>query len=197
MREEHPNQSELPNIPAAFAAGIQAAAAEVSDVAKLSADVVEKGLVREHRPVFIYDKKLAKAKNLNAQRQEKHREKMTEKGLTLAQIPVKIKEEVAAAGGWDLWQTAKNLPQKEVFLDTGKPENEANLELIQLRKECDLKQQTVDDLTAKNANLNEKMAILLKKNSVFPTNKERNFTVLGQKIYEKKGLSGWFIRWIL
>lgn len=210
MREEHPKQAELPNLPAAFNAAIQEAAAEVSDVAKLSADVIEKGLVREHRPVFVYDKKLANAKNSNAQRQEKHRAKLAEGGLTPSFVPVKIKAEVAAAGGWEPW-IAKNLTKKEAFPVTEKAKPEAINETIPVTINGDLMQKTREELVRIITVLQQKLARARQErpqttvvqapipvqSGVFLSNGEHICLALGRKILDKPGLSGWLARWLL
>ena len=95
MREEHKNQQELPDLPAPGSEQIR----EMSEVAKLQSDVLPLGLVREARPVFVYDVKLAKQKSGNAERQARFREKSAAKGLVTAQIPAEIVEKLKAVGG--------------------------------------------------------------------------------------------------
>jgi hypothetical protein len=65
----------------------------------LSAEVVEKGLVRELRPVFIYDKKLAKEKQGNAARQDKFRAEREKQGLKTGLAPIEVLEKVKELGG--------------------------------------------------------------------------------------------------
>lgn len=109
MREEHPNQQELPDLPAGGPIVDQAAA--LSEIAALSAKVIDHGLVREHRPVFVYDEKLAKEKTGNAARQARFREKRTAQGLVMAQIPAEIAAQLKAAGGdWSLLLGASSPP---------------------------------------------------------------------------------------
>lgn len=95
------------------------AAKEVSEVAKLSAEVIELGLVREGRPVFVYDKKLALEKKGNAGRQEKHREAKAKEGLKMGFAPVDALEKVKQfGGGSDGWK--KYLASiKEVSFSSG------------------------------------------------------------------------------
>lgn len=102
MREEHPDQQELPELPPGGPVPPpegSADLAEMSEVAKLQAEVLPLGLVREARPVFVYDAKLAREKKGNAARQARLREKRAAQGLVTAQIPREIAEAVKAAGG--------------------------------------------------------------------------------------------------
>lgn len=91
---QHKNQHELP-----LDGSIIEAAAAVSDLAALSARVIDEGLVREFRPVFVFDKNLAKNKSGNAARQAKFREKKIAQGLVSAQIPFHISEKLKEFGG--------------------------------------------------------------------------------------------------
>lgn len=93
---KNPNQLDLELPGAEFAEKL---AVETSDVARLSAEVVEKGLVRELRPVFIYDKKLAKEKQGNAARQDKFRAEREKQGLKTGLAPIEVLEKVKALGG--------------------------------------------------------------------------------------------------
>jgi hypothetical protein len=102
MREEHPNQSELPGLPAggpASTPGQSAQVVEMSEVAALQAQVLDLGLVRESRPVFVYDAKLAKEKSKNAERQDRHRKKLADSGLIFAAVPAEIAQAVKESGG--------------------------------------------------------------------------------------------------
>ena len=74
-------------------------AKELSEVAKLSAEVIEKGLVRETRPVFVFDKRLAEKKSGNAARQEKFRVEREKEGLKMGMVPVAALEKVKKLGG--------------------------------------------------------------------------------------------------
>ena len=98
MREEHPLQQELPDLPPR---GPSAQVTEMSEVAALQAQVLDLGLVRESRPVFVFDAKLAKDKKGNAERQARHRERLEQKGLTMAQVPRDLVEMVKAQHGGD------------------------------------------------------------------------------------------------
>ena len=95
MSKEHPDLT----MPAAGSADL----AEMSEVARLQADVLPMGLVREARPVFVYDAALAKAKSSNAARQARHREKLAQKGIVKSDVPTEIAESVKKAGSWDAW----------------------------------------------------------------------------------------------
>lgn len=101
MREEHPNQPELPTFAPGGPVPPQASAqvVEMSEVAALQVKVMELGLVREGRPVFVYDAKLAKQKSGNAERQERHRQKLKESGLVVMPVPAAIASAVKDAGG--------------------------------------------------------------------------------------------------
>ena len=100
MREEHPLQHELPAVPLLSTTSAQVT--EMSEVAELQDKALDLGLVREVRPVFVYDAKLAKEKTGNAQRQAKHRELRESKGLVMAEVPRQILELVKAKhqGNW-------------------------------------------------------------------------------------------------
>ena len=100
MREEHPLQRELPELPLPGTASAQVT--EMSEVAVLQNKALELSLVREVRPVFVYDAKLAKEKNGNAQRQAKHRKLREARGLVMTEVPREIVELVktAHAGDW-------------------------------------------------------------------------------------------------
>lgn len=102
-----------------FSDGAVTGAKEASDLAKLSAEVLDLGLVRESRPVFVFDKTLAKEKKGNAERQEKHRKEKEKQGLKLGFAPVDALEKVKALGGGpDGW--AKYLASiKEASLSGG------------------------------------------------------------------------------
>jgi hypothetical protein len=109
MREEHPDQHELPELPPG--APVVEQAAWLSEVAALSAKVIGDGLVREHRPVFVYDAKLAREKSGNAARQARLREKRAAQGLVMAQIPAGIADRLKAVkGDWSLLMGASSPP---------------------------------------------------------------------------------------
>ena len=95
MREEHPLQQQLPDLPTPGSDQVR----EMSEVAKVQAEVLPFGLVRVDKPVFVYDAKLAKQKSANAERQARFREKSAAKGLVTAQIPAEIVEKLKAVGG--------------------------------------------------------------------------------------------------
>ena len=107
MREEHPLQQELPDLPPGGPASAQVV--EMSEVAALQAQVLDLGLVRESRPVFVYDSKLAKDKKGNAERQARHRERLEQKGLTMAQVPREVLELVKNTHGGD-WSRLTQAP---------------------------------------------------------------------------------------
>jgi hypothetical protein len=91
-------------------------AKEALDMAKLSEHVLhEHSLIREHRPVFVFDQKLAKTKHGNALRQEKFREKQLEKGLKKGEVPIAILEKVKEFGGdwakYQAWFIEQNTPK--------------------------------------------------------------------------------------
>lgn len=113
MREEHPSQQELPDFQPPGATSAQVS--EMSEVAEVQNKALDLGLVREVRPVFVYDAKLAKEKTGNAQRQAKHRELRESKGLVMAEVPREIVELVKTAHGGD-W-----LKLSQVKLASGVP----------------------------------------------------------------------------
>lgn len=97
---------------------------EMTEVAKIQAEVLDLGLVREARPVFVYDKTLAKEKKGNALRQEKHRQKLAESGLKSAPVPVELIEKVKAfGGGKEAWDKvlAENTKTVEIIKEVDKP----------------------------------------------------------------------------
>lgn len=85
-----------------------AEAEKITDVARLSAEVLEKGLVREARPVFVYDKALAATRSGTAARQARHREKLKAQGLVNLTVPAEVADRVKAAGGD--WSALTSLP---------------------------------------------------------------------------------------
>lgn len=89
---------------------------EMSEVASLQAEVLDLGLVRESRPVFIYDRAQAKKKNGDAVRQERRREKLAGQGIALRPVPVEIYEKVRDefGGNWALF-VEKIAAKQEVF----------------------------------------------------------------------------------
>lgn len=113
MREEHPNQTELPGLPSGGPAPAPGSdqVREMSEVAKLQSEVLPLGLVREARPVFVYDEKLAKEKTGNAARQARFREKRAAQGLVMAQIPAEIVDRLKAVeGDWSRLLGAMGAP---------------------------------------------------------------------------------------
>ena len=96
MRQEHQAQTELPGLPEG---GPVEQVREMSEVAALQSQVLDLGLVRESRPVFVYDSKLAKDKKGNAVRQARHREKLQAEGLTMAKVPSSVLEQLKNLGG--------------------------------------------------------------------------------------------------
>lgn len=117
MREEHPNQQELPDLPPGGPAPAPAPGSEqvreMSEVAALQAQVLDLGLVKESRPVFVFDAKLAKSKKAGAERQAKYMEKQAAKGLIPAQVPRDLVELVKTTHGGD-WSKLTQAPGIEV-----------------------------------------------------------------------------------
>lgn len=95
MHEEHQNQQDLPDLSKPVSDQVR----EMSEVAKVQAEVLPLGLVRVDKPVFVYDANLAQQKSDNALRQARFREKRAARGLVAAQIPAEIVEKLKAAGG--------------------------------------------------------------------------------------------------
>ena len=107
MREEHQKQQELPDLPQPGSDQVR----EMSEVAKVQAEVLPLGLVRVDKPVFVYDAKLAKQKSGNAERQSRFREKRAAQGLVTAQIPAEVADRLKALGGdWSLMLGALRPP---------------------------------------------------------------------------------------
>jgi hypothetical protein len=119
MREEHPSQQELTGLPGGPTPGQSAQVVEMSEVAALQAQVLDLGLVRESRPVFVYDSKLAKDKKGNAERQARHRERLEQKGLIMAQVPRELVDLVKTQHGGD-WMKLTNVAPLEASLQTSK-----------------------------------------------------------------------------
>lgn len=71
---------------------------------RLEDRAIEIGLVRERRPVFVFDASEAKKRGGSAERMAKMRAKQNEAGLRSAPVPAAILEAVKAAGSWDKWQ---------------------------------------------------------------------------------------------
>jgi hypothetical protein len=132
MREEHPNQTELPGLPVGGPAPAPGSdqVREMSEVAQVQAKVIDMGLVRESRPVFVYDAKLAKQKSGNAARQAKHREGLEKKGLAMAQVPRDLVELVKTTHGGD-WTKLTSLAP---LGDTPKPQT-SGIEVREVIKE--------------------------------------------------------------
>lgn len=86
MKQEHENKHGISVV------SVADQASAVSEIAALSAKVIEYGLIREYRPVFVFDAKLAKNKTANAARQAKFREKKAQEGFVFARIPAELAE---------------------------------------------------------------------------------------------------------
>lgn len=74
---------------------------------RLEDRAMEIGLVRERRPVFVYDESEAKKRGGSAERMAKMRVKQNEAGLRPAAVPIQLLDQVKAAGGWSEWQAQK------------------------------------------------------------------------------------------
>ncbi len=105
-RQEHPEQSELPDLPPG---GPEAPppgsdqVKEMGEVARLQAEVLEKGLVRESRPVFVFDRKLALEKGGAAKRMARMRERQKADGLETRTVPTALTALLNGkfGGDWD------------------------------------------------------------------------------------------------
>jgi hypothetical protein len=71
---------------------------------RLEERAIELGLVRERRPVFVFDAGEAKKRGGSAERMAKMRAKQSEAGLRPAPVPAAILDAVKAVGGWEKWQ---------------------------------------------------------------------------------------------
>lgn len=187
-RQENPQQPD----PTATAVK---AAEQLSDVAKLSAEVLDKGLVREHRPVFVYDSKLAKEKKGNAARQEKHREKLAGQGLTLSPVPVAIKDEVKAAGGWDAWLAARQASAvAPAPLPAVAPAPPDLSEIQRLAAEVD---RLTRELAQQASERLPKQVEVIKEVPRAETSLEREARELGQRVMALAGIKARLARWLL
>ena len=165
MREEHPLQQELPEL---SPGGTSAQVSEMSEVAALQAQVLDLGLVRESRPVFVYDAKLAKAKSGNAERQVRHREKLQSEGLTMAKVPSAVLDQVKALGGdWS------KLTQKA-----------ATIEVIK-------------EVTGPTVFVEKIVEKIVEKPVVRLTSEQKKALKIGQKVVFLKGWRGNLVRYLL
>lgn len=156
---------------------------EMSDLAKLQAEVIDKGLVRESRPVFIYDKNLAKEKKGNAARQEKHREKLAASGLKSAPVPVELIEKVKQfGGGKEAWDKvlSENTKTVEIIKEVEKP--------IEIIKEVEVIKEIEVIQTV------EKTVEVIKE---VPAQVNMHALELGEKVLSQTGIKSYLVRKLL
>lgn len=156
---------------------------EMSDLAQLQAEVIDKGLVRESRPVFVYDKALASEKRGNAARQEKHRQKLAESGLKSAPVPIELIEKVKAfGGGKDAWEKvlSENTKTIEVIKEVEKP--------IEIIKEVEVIREVEVIKTV------EKQVEIIKE---VPAKINGEALTLGEKVLSMRGIKAYLVRKLL
>lgn len=207
MKQENPLQPDLSALPDDATAVNQANA--VTDLAALSAKVLDHGLVREHRPVFIFDEKLAEKKSDNALRQAKFREKRTAQGLVMTRIPAEIAAQLKAVGGnWALLLGASSPPPNPGLVSppggdltgvkpaTGQEVREVIIEVIkeirvevpvEVRIEVPGPVQIVEKIIEK----------IVEKPVQKLTADQRKIFDLGVKVRKLQGWRGWVLRQIL
>jgi len=188
MREENLGQGDLPGLSTDELSAEKAA--ELSKVAALSAKVIGDGLVREHRPIFVYDSKLANKKSANAARQEKFREALAEKGLVTAQIPKELADLVKAENGdWKYILNRVNPAPAAVGdkLCEIKPTKPAAGRMKILIKE--VVEELIKEIPSKTITV-EKPVFKL-------TSEQKNVYEIGLKVQKLKGWRALFLRFIL
>lgn len=74
---------------------------------RLEERAIELGLVRERRPVFVFDATEAKKRGGSAERMAKLRDKQAAAGLRPAAVPAALLAQVKEAGGWEAWEAKK------------------------------------------------------------------------------------------
>lgn len=110
---------------------------------RLEERAIEIGLVRERRPVFVFDASEAKKRGGSAERMAKLRIKQSEAGLRPAAVPAALLEQVKEAGGWEAWEAKKKTlaplivekiievpgPERIVHVEVPGPERVVNVEV--------------------------------------------------------------------
>ena len=173
MREEHPLQTELDGLPPGGPVpGPSAQVVEMSEVAAVQVKALELGLVREARPVFVYDQKLAKAKSGNAERQARHREKQASMGLVPVRVPQAIADQVKELGGdWS------KLTQKA-----------ATIEVIK---------EVIKEVTGPTVFVEKIVEKIVEKPVVRLTAEQKKALKIGQKVVVLTGWRGNLVRYLL
>lgn len=195
MRQEHEKQYEFPDLPPGSQVVEQAA--ELSEIAALSAKVIEHGLVREHRPVFVYDAKQAKEKTGNAARQARLREKRAAQGLVTAQIPAEIVDRLKAVGGdWSRLLGAMGAPPNPAPVsppggDLTCVEKAANQEVREVIKEV------IKEVRVEVPGPERIIEKIIEKPVQKLTADQRKSFDLGVKVRSLKGWRARLVRWIL
>ena len=175
MRQENESQIELPGLPAG---GPVEQVREMSEVAALQSQVLDLGLVRESRPVFVYDAKLAKAKSGNAERQARFREKLAEKGLVKSDVPAEILASVKEKGGWEAWISE----QKAVKIQ---------------EKIVEIKVEVVKEVPGPTVFVEKIVEKIVEKQNLKLNSEQKKSLLLGQKVASLTGLRAKFVRFLL
>ena len=175
MRQENESQIELPGLPAG---GPVEQVREMSEVAALQSQVLDLGLVRESRPVFVYDAKLAKAKSGNAERQARFREKLAEKGLVKSDVPAEILASVKEKGGWEAWISE----QKAVKIQ---------------EKIVEIKVEVVKEVPGPTVFVEKIVEKIIEKQNLKLTSEEKRALKIGQKVVSLTGWRAKFVRLLL
>lgn len=192
MRENHEKQPELTGIhPAAPTESAQVV--EMSEVAALQAKVIELGLVRESRPVFVYDDKLAKEKSATTTRQAKYREKMNALGFAKVDVPRELVEKVRTAHGGDWSAFIKSTETKQP--DIASPEvvkeiSEAGNIETWLKKKVDSAISELPKPSIPQPKVMENPVLKL-------TAEEKKTLKIGQKVVSLTGWRAKFVRFLL
>jgi hypothetical protein len=199
MRQENENQHELPDMPPGGPVVQQAA--DLSEIAALSAKVIEHGLVREYRPIFVYDAKQASEKTGNALRQTRLREKRAAQGLVTAQIPAEIAAQLKAVkGDWSLLLGASSPPPNPGLVespagDTTCVKKAPSVEIREVIKE--VRVEVIKEVIVEvpgPVRIVEK--IVEKQVQKLTENQKKSFD-LGVKVRSLKGWRALVLRWIL
>lgn len=189
MREEHPNQQELPDLPPGGPAPAPAPGSdqvrEMSEVAALQAQVLDLGLVKESRPVFVFDAKLAKTKKAGAERQAKYMEKQAAKGLIPAQVPRDLVELVKTTHGGD-WSKLTQAPGIEVREVIKEVRVEVPVEVVkEVRVEVPVVKEVIKEVIKEGRPV------------VKLTAEQRKVFELGQRVSKLTGWRASMLRWLV
>lgn len=195
MKQENPLQPDLSALPDDATAVNQANA--VTDLAALSAKVLDQGLVREHRPVFIFDEKLAEKKSDNALRQAKFREKRTAQGLVMTRIPAEIAAQLKAVGGnWALLLGASSPPPNPSLVES--PTGDTTYVGLAASQEVrEVIREVIVEVPGPERIVEKIIEKIVEKPVQKLTADQRKIFDLGVKVRKLQGWRGWVLRQIL